>query len=65
MCPAKTARAAAQPQEARALAHAVAALPNLQLRGLMCIPEPTEDAEKLAGTVCLLRQLQDELRKMA
>lgn len=29
--------------EALALAHAVAALPRLQLRGLMCIPEPDPD----------------------
>lgn len=29
--------------EALALAHAVAALPRLQLRGLMCIPEPAPD----------------------
>ena len=31
------------PDEALALAQAVAALPRLQLRGLMCIPEPTPD----------------------
>jgi pyridoxal phosphate enzyme (YggS family) len=31
------------PQEALALAQAVAMLPRLQLRGLMCIPEPTPD----------------------
>jgi len=31
------------PQEALALAHAVAALPRLTLRGLMCIPEPAPD----------------------
>lgn len=51
------------PEEARALAHAVAALPNLQLRGLMCIPEPTEDTAKLAGQFALLRQLLDALRE--
>uniref|UniRef100_A0A8W7PKT3 Pyridoxal phosphate homeostasis protein n=1 Tax=Anopheles coluzzii TaxID=1518534 RepID=A0A8W7PKT3_ANOCL len=51
------------PQEARALALAVAALPRLQLRGLMCIPEPTEDAARLAAQFALLRQLQNELRK--
>ncbi len=51
------------PEEARVLAHAVAALPNLQLRGLMCIPEPTEDTAKLAGQFALLRQLQDALRE--
>ncbi|MCG2591660.1 YggS family pyridoxal phosphate-dependent enzyme [Ramlibacter sp. XY19] len=33
------------PEEAAALAHAVAALPRLQLRGLMTIPEPAEDFE--------------------
>jgi len=31
------------PEDALALARAVAALPHLQLRGLMCIPEPTPD----------------------
>ena len=31
------------PQEALALAQAVAALPGLQLRGVMCIPEPAPD----------------------
>ncbi len=31
------------PQEVHALAHAVAALPRLQLRGIMCIPEPAPD----------------------
>lgn len=51
------------PAEAKALAHAVAALPNLQLRGLMCIPEPTDDAARLAGQFALLRQLQDELQQ--
>lgn len=50
------------PQEAKALALAVAALPRLQLRGLMCIPEPTADAQKLAGQFALLQQLQQELR---
>lgn len=49
------------PQEAKALALAVAALPRLQLRGLMCIPEPTEDAARLAGQFALLQQLQQEL----
>jgi uncharacterized pyridoxal phosphate-containing UPF0001 family protein len=31
------------PDEALALAQAVAKLPNLRLRGLMCIPEPAAD----------------------
>lgn len=33
-----------QPDQALALAQAVAALPNLQLRGIMTIPEPADDA---------------------
>lgn len=33
------------PEEALALAHTVAGLPNLRLRGLMCIPEPAEGFE--------------------
>ncbi|MBB5191519.1 hypothetical protein HNQ50_002249 [Silvimonas terrae] len=37
------------PAEAPALAQAVAALPGLTLRGLMCIPEPTPDLAVLAG----------------
>ena len=32
-----------RPEEALALAQQVAALPNLRLRGLMCIPEPAPD----------------------
>ena len=33
------------PEALTDLAHAVAALPQLQLRGLMCIPEPAPDVE--------------------
>ena len=33
------------PEDALALAQAVAALPHLRLRGLMCIPEPAPDFE--------------------
>lgn len=43
---------------APALLRAVAALPNLRLRGLMCIPEPTPDAALLAARFGVLRQLQ-------
>lgn len=31
------------PKELAGLAHAVAAMPRLRLRGLMCIPEPSDD----------------------
>lgn len=49
------------PDEAAALAQAVAALPRLRLRGLMCIPEPTEDLELLRSRFAVLRRLRDEL----
>lgn len=50
-----------RPHEAPALLQAVAALPNLQLRGLMCIPEPTQDATTLAARFGILRQLQQQM----
>ncbi|MGR2681067.1 YggS family pyridoxal phosphate-dependent enzyme [Chromobacterium haemolyticum] len=49
------------PEQAQELARAVAALPRLTLRGLMCIPEPTEDAARLASQFALLRQLREQL----
>ena len=52
-----------QPQEARALAQAVAALPGLQLRGLMCIPEATDNTATLAAQFAVLAQVQDELQQ--
>ncbi|KJV31758.1 hypothetical protein VI06_06135 [Aquitalea magnusonii] len=52
-----------QPHEARELAHAVAALPGLQLRGLMCIPEATDNAETLAAQFALLSGVRDELQQ--
>lgn len=50
------------PQDLPALAHAVAALPNLKLRGLMAIPEPaaTEAAQRLP--LRALRMLAEQLR---
>lgn len=49
------------PDELAALADAVAALPRLRLRGLMCIPEPTPDAALQRERFALLRRLRDEL----
>ena len=46
------------PAQLGALAHAVAALPRLRLRGLMCIPEPSADAAVLRARFALLRELQ-------
>ncbi len=43
------------------LAHAVAMLPRLRLRGLMTIPEPTPDAALLRRRYAELRSLRDAL----
>ena len=45
-----------------ALARAVAALPKLRLRGLMAIPEPTEDFMAQRAAFAALRALYDDLR---
>jgi len=47
--------------EAPALCHAVAALPQLRLRGLMAIPEPTEDSALARRRFASLRILRDAL----
>ncbi len=49
------------PEELPALAQAVAALPNLRLRGLMAIPEPADDYEAQRKPFALLRELQAQL----
>ena len=49
------------PAQLGVLVRAVAALPRLQLRGLMCIPEPSADPAVLRARFALLRELQAEL----
>jgi pyridoxal phosphate enzyme (YggS family) len=49
------------PEEALALAQAVAALPRLQLRGLMCIPEPAPDFVAACAVFTRARGLFDAL----
>lgn len=44
-----------------ALAAAIAALPNLRLRGLMAIPEPTEDRAAQDAAFATVRRLQEDL----
>ncbi len=51
----------APPDEVLALARAVMQLPRLQLRGLMCIPEPSPDTELLRARFRQLRELRDQL----
>lgn len=50
------------PHELPALARAVSQLPRLRLRGLMCIPEPTDDADVQSAVFLQARALWDELR---
>lgn len=49
------------PAELAALAQAVSQLPNLRLRGLMAIPEPTEDVAAQRAAFARLRELRDGL----
>jgi hypothetical protein len=48
--------------EAMALAHAVATLPHLQLRGLMCIPEPAPDFVAACAVFTRATALFDTMR---
>ena len=51
-----------QPDEVAALAHAVAALPRLVLRGLMAIPEPAADIAAQRAPHRALRELMAQLQ---
>ncbi|WP_226686058.1 YggS family pyridoxal phosphate-dependent enzyme [Stutzerimonas stutzeri] len=48
------------PEELLQLAQAVAAMPRLCLRGLMCIPAPSEDPAEQRAAFARLRALRDE-----
>ena len=50
------------PDEVMGLALAVARLPRLRLRGLMCIPEPQPDFESMKTTFLRARALYDSVR---
>ncbi|HEU4621815.1 MAG TPA: YggS family pyridoxal phosphate-dependent enzyme [Burkholderiaceae bacterium] len=50
------------PSEAVDLAHAVAALPRLRLRGLMAIPEPQPDVARQRQAFAVLRALYEHCR---
>jgi pyridoxal phosphate enzyme (YggS family) len=49
------------PEELPALAQAIVQLPRLQLRGLMAIPEPTDDRAAQEAAFAQVRQLQASL----
>jgi pyridoxal phosphate enzyme (YggS family) len=50
-----------EPADLAALAHAVSALPGLRLRGLMAIPQPTDDRAFQEAAFARLRELQERL----
>ncbi|MDR2189259.1 MAG: YggS family pyridoxal phosphate-dependent enzyme [Azonexus sp.] len=50
-----------RPEAALALCQAVAALPRLSLRGLMTIPQPTDDPAAQRAAFGRLRRLQEQL----
>jgi len=51
------------PRDVAALARAVAALPRLRLRGLMTVPEPTDDERLQRARFREVRELYESLRK--
>lgn len=51
------------PGEVAELAHAVARLPNLHLRGLMAIPAPSEEVAVQRSSFAQLRELRDRLNR--
>ena len=55
-------KSGASPEELTALAREVAQLPNLRLRGLMAIPEPTTDVAEQRAAFARVRALFDALR---
>ena len=58
----ETSKSGVAPDAAAALAHAVAALPNLKLRGLMAVPEELSDFGQQRAAFCRLRWIYDRLR---
>jgi pyridoxal phosphate enzyme (YggS family) len=50
------------PEEAPVLARQIAALPQLRLRGLMCIPEPADDFAAQRQPFRQLREIYEQLR---
>jgi pyridoxal phosphate enzyme (YggS family) len=57
----ETSKSGCAPEELPALAQAVTQLPRLRLRGLMTIPEPSDDPQAQREPLARLRQLRDAL----
>ena len=58
----ETSKSGCTPDEALPLCRAVAALPGLNLRGLMAIPEPSDDPLAQRAPFRQLRQIYDHIR---
>ena len=58
---AQASKSGVAPAELAGLAHAVAGLPRLRLRGLMAIPEPGADSERRRAPYRALHDLRDAL----
>jgi len=54
-------KSGALPEDLPALAHSIATLPRLRLRGLMAIPRPTHDPAAQADSFRRVRELQEKL----
>jgi len=59
----ETSKSGVLPDEASALAHAIAGLPNLTLRGLMAVPAPCDDAAGQRLPFAQLRALCERLNQ--
>lgn len=55
-------KSGASPEQALELAHAIAGMPRLKLRGLMAIPEPADTFDRQRAPFRQLRELFDRLR---
>ena len=51
------------PQQVSSVAHAIATLPKLKLRGLMAIPQPSDDMAAQRLPFAQLRELRDQLNR--
>ena len=56
-------KSGAVPDEVDALAHAIAKLPNLKLRGLMAVPAPSDEIAAQRLPFAKLRELRDQLNR--
>ncbi len=59
----ESSKAGCAPQEIFALYESCRELPNLQVRGLMCLPPPRENSEEKRADFRQLRELRDGLRE--